>query len=675
MILLLAALSQPIPDPQVIIVRAERRSETSPTSVVLISDTLTGPSGVRLDEALRVVPGAGLFRRTSSVAANATIQGLSLRPVAPNGAGRALVNLDGVPQNDPFGGWIFWSRYDPTYLEKVDIKRGGEGAGAGPMALTGTLDLTELRGAPSNVVAHIGTENSYKIAGRHSIASPGAMFTAMGAYESSEGTIAILKRQRGLADRPVDSQALSFTLVTDLERNNGAWSFRGAAFSEAKGAGLLNGQSQAQGLDLSMTRRVGTDQGQSHFILYAQGRDFSNQTVAVGLGRNSVTPALDQFATPSAAIGGSISFAPKSTSALPKMTFDWRTTQGQTQELFRYIGGGFTRVRIAGGHQDLVGVSVFLPRPVGIGAMEVKIDGGLRLDYWANRDGFRQETDRGSGATTLLAVAKDKSGAILTGHISARQDNGPMSVSFYRTFRPPTLNELHRPFRIGNDVTEANAALQPEVLTGLDLNLNGNRQFADGALAASATLYVNQLDNPIANVTIGRGPGVLPFVGFLPVGGTLRQRTNVGHINATGLEARLTWDHQTAGWGWVLAASATDARVDGGTILGQVTGKRPAQAPRWSAIARVTIPLSDSMGFAAAVRGESSRFEDDLNARKLPAYGALDVSSSWQITPRVAVTVSGENVLNSSVVTALSGDGVISLAQQRVIRFGIRMGQ
>jgi TonB dependent receptor/TonB-dependent Receptor Plug Domain len=680
MIVILAALSQPIPDPAVIIVRAERRSEASPTAVVLGSDTLNGQSGLRLDEALRVVPGAGLFRRTSSVTANATIQGLSLRPIAPNGAGRALVSLDGVPQNDPFGGWIFWSRYDPTYLEKVDIKRGADGAGAGPMALTGTLELTELRGAPSNFAAHIGTENSQRIVARHSIASSGAMFTAMGAYEISGGTIPVLERQRGLADRPVDSRALSFAVVTDIERNNGAWSFRGAGFSEAKGAGLLNGQSQAQGIDFSMARRFQTDWGQSHFVLYAQGRDFSNQTVAPALSRNSVTPALDQFSTPSSAVGGSAVFVPESTSALPKMTLDWRSTQGQTQELFRYIGGAFTRMRIAGGRQDLVGMSVFLPRRVGLGgvglgSIGLNIDGGLRLDYWANHNGFRQETDRGNGTTTLSDAAKDKSGAILTGRMSLSQDDGPMSVSIYRTFRPATLNELHRPFRIGNDVTEANAALQPEVLVGLDLNFRRLAPLNGGDLAVSLTAYVNQLDDPIANVTVGRGPGVLPRVGFLPAGGTLRERTNVGRINATGLEARLNWDHPASGWRWLLGASATDARVDGGAILPQVTGKRPAQAPRWSAIASVSLPFAETVTFSASVRGESSRFEDDVNARKLAAYGALDLQGAWQITDRIGVTLSGENVLNSSVVTALAGDGVVSLAQQRMIRLGIRIGQ
>ena len=95
----------------------------------------------RLDEALRSVPAVSLFRRTTSLAANPTTQGISLRAIAPSGAGRTLVTLDGVPLNDPFGGWVIWSQASPEALEGVDIIRG---AGAGPYgagALTGTIQL------------------------------------------------------------------------------------------------------------------------------------------------------------------------------------------------------------------------------------------------------------------------------------------------------------------------------------------------------------------------------------------------------------------------------------------------------------------------------------------------------------------------------------------------------
>lgn len=677
MIIALMALATPAsaPEtPQTIVVRAERLREPPARSQRLGEDILQNQTGLRLDEVLRVIPGVGLFRRTPSGAANATIQGLSLRPIAPNGAGRALVSLDGVPQNDPFGGWIYWSRYDLLFLEQVDIKRGPLGAGFGPMALTGALDLTDARGRPAGVAFSYGSEGSRQLAARQSLSSAGATVTAMGAYSASNGAIPVAPNQRGAADVAANYEAMSLALVTDIERTDGAWSFRAAGFSENKGAGLTGGQSAASGLDVSAARRLEGAFGQARVLIYAQGRDFSNQTVTVTAGRAATIPALDQAATPSSALGASFAFAPQAGAFPLTISADWRRAQGQTQELFRFIGRDFTRTRIAGGTQDLLGVGLFLARAVRVGQTGLNLDGGLRLDYWANHDGVRLETDRATGSTTFSERAKDRHGNILTGRLSVTQVNGPMSLSLYRTFRPPTLNELHRPFRVGNDVTEANTALLPETLVGLDVDVRMRHVLAGGTLSTALTLYANQLSDPIANVTIATGPGTFARVGFLPAGGALRQRRNVGRIDATGLEARFDWQGSQNGLSWFLAASKTDARIRGGTILPQLTGKRPSQAPGWSGIASVTLPVSQHLNLTLSARGEGTRFEDDLNTRKLAAYGALDTRVTWQVTPSLQVFVSGENVLNAPVSTARSGDDVVSLAQGRMVRLGVRFG-
>ncbi|HEX7630932.1 MAG TPA: Plug domain-containing protein, partial [Lacunisphaera sp.] len=59
-----------------------------------------------VDGALRLMPGFSLFRRSDSFTANPTTQGVSLRGLGPSGASRSLVLLDGIPLNDPFGGWV-----------------------------------------------------------------------------------------------------------------------------------------------------------------------------------------------------------------------------------------------------------------------------------------------------------------------------------------------------------------------------------------------------------------------------------------------------------------------------------------------------------------------------------------------------------------------------------------
>jgi len=95
----------------------------------------------RLDQVLETSPGVSLFRRGSSAGANPTTQGVSLRAIGPTAAGRALVTLDGVPQNDPFGNWVIWTALPTEEIQGVSIVRG---AGAGPYgagALTGVIDL------------------------------------------------------------------------------------------------------------------------------------------------------------------------------------------------------------------------------------------------------------------------------------------------------------------------------------------------------------------------------------------------------------------------------------------------------------------------------------------------------------------------------------------------------
>lgn len=96
---------------------------------VIDAATLATAPERRLDEALRAVPGFSLFRRSGSRTANPTAQGVSLRGIGPNGAGRTLVLVDGVPANDPFGGWVYWSRLPTGMADSVTITRGG---GAGP---------------------------------------------------------------------------------------------------------------------------------------------------------------------------------------------------------------------------------------------------------------------------------------------------------------------------------------------------------------------------------------------------------------------------------------------------------------------------------------------------------------------------------------------------------------
>jgi outer membrane cobalamin receptor len=657
---------------EVVIVRGERlRTQQGRASGIIVSgQALQDQVGVRLDETLRIVPGIGLFRRTPSGAANATIQGLSLRPIAPNGAGRALVILDGVPQNDPFGGWIYWGRYDPAFLSSVEIKRGGAGAGFGPLALTGVLDLAEARGNATSATISAGSFGAVHGAGRYALGSQEAMFTAMIVHDRSDGTFALTPTNRGSVDQKLFTQMTAATMVTDIARPNGAWSFRVSGFAEEKGGGVVGGASAAQGLDISAARRIEGEWGQARMIVFAQARDFSNQAVAVAAGRAIATPSLDQFSTPSSALGASLLVDGE---GLVRVALDWRRSEGETRELFRYIGAGFTRTRVAGGQQDVAGISVAprrpLDTPLGMAGGRLRFDGLVRLDHWTNRNARRLETDRATGLATLNEQATDKDGAVATGHVTALL--GPFNLSAYRTFRPPSLNELHRPFRVGNDVTEANADLKPETLTGLDLGWRFTSPISGGGLTVEATLYANRLYGPITNLTLASGPGTFARVGFLPAGGALRERRNVGRIDAAGLEAQIGWRSDASRVSGALGLALTHARVQGGSIVPQLTGKRPAQSPSWSGAVNIGVPLDGQQSLSMTLRGEGSKYEDDLNVRQLPAYGALDMRYEHRLAKAATLFVSVENALDQGVATARAGDGLVNYTQGRVVRVGL----
>ena len=73
------------------------------------------------DDVLRQVPTFSLFRRTSSLVAQPTAQGVSLRGIGPSGQSRTLVLLDGIPFNDPFGGWVYWTRVPLESVDRIEI--------------------------------------------------------------------------------------------------------------------------------------------------------------------------------------------------------------------------------------------------------------------------------------------------------------------------------------------------------------------------------------------------------------------------------------------------------------------------------------------------------------------------------------------------------------------------
>src|SRR5579884_2161312 len=122
----------------------------SPASArVLNQQQLREAAAPALDGKLRQVPGLELFRRSSSLVANPTSQGISLRGLGSTAASRTLVVSDDVPLNDPYGGWIHWEELPELAVRSVEIVRGGASDLYGSSAIGGVISVIPVR-APAS---------------------------------------------------------------------------------------------------------------------------------------------------------------------------------------------------------------------------------------------------------------------------------------------------------------------------------------------------------------------------------------------------------------------------------------------------------------------------------------------------------------------------------------------
>ena len=112
----------------------------SPTDSRLLSQAaLDTTPAITLDGVMRQLPGVELFRRSSSLVANPTSQGVSLRGLGSTSASRTLVTEDDIPLNDAFGGWIHWEEQPELSVNSIEVVRGGASDLYGSSAIGGVI--------------------------------------------------------------------------------------------------------------------------------------------------------------------------------------------------------------------------------------------------------------------------------------------------------------------------------------------------------------------------------------------------------------------------------------------------------------------------------------------------------------------------------------------------------
>lgn len=627
-------------------------------------ERLTDSATRRLDEILKQAPGLQLFRRSDSSSAHPTSQGVTLRALGGNAASRALLVLDGVPQADPFGGWVPWPAYDPAALDEARVVRGGGSVAHGPGALAGVIEMTSLAGGSTSASLDAGSRGSVDGRGFAGVPLGRGIVTLNVQAARGSGFVPLTEETRGPVDRPAAWRQGSIRarwaapLGRAIEVQAGS-----AAFADARERGVPFSENRTRGADVSL-RLVGSGRWQWAATGFGQWRNFRSSFAAVNDERTEAQRVSLQDSVPARGFGLGVELRPPVGKEIElRVGADARFASGESRELFAFSAGEATRRRIAGGASKTHGAFAELT----LGRRALTVSGGARLDRWEVPDGQLVERLLATGVATRDEHYPARSGWQPTARAGAAFDAGrgwTIRSAAYLGWRLPTLNELFRPFRVGPDATAANPLLEPERLAGAEVGL----RFSRGPVELSLTGFVNRLKDSIANVTLARGPGLFPGVGF--VGGDYRQRLNIDAISVRGVEG---WGEARRGpFAFRLGASYSGARVEAAGAAAALDGLRPAQTPQVTLNGEARWTGRDASA-SLAVRHVGSQFEDDLNARRLPPATTLDAFAAVSLTRRLQLVARAENLLDETVVAGIGGDGTVERATARTLWLGLRL--
>lgn len=518
----------PAPDLQRIEVHgsAGDRIPAVPTSQYEVSSQAMDLSGSLVtDDMLRQVPGFSTFRRSSSLFANPTSQGVSLRGVGASATSRSSVLLDGIPMNDPFGGWVYWARVPEEAIETMEVVNGGASDLYGGGALGGVVNLRTR----SDEAAFANAQLSYG-----SMSTPDFSFAAgaplghwmlsgAGQAYQTQGYIAVPPDQRGAVDTALASGVLTGYLEASRSLGERGRIFvRASDFGESgkNGTPLQRNDTTIPEIDLG-TDWSSTEWGSFSARVYGS-RELYHQTFSsVALDRNSES-LTDVQRSPSQQLGfvGTWSrlFAERHKATAG---FEVQDVRGHSEDANYHLGVN-TALVDAGGRQYSFG---FFAQDAYSFARGWLLTFGGRVDTWNNNTGFQDRIVFPSGTQTN-GTFPDRTETAFSPRVSLLKSfahGTAVNASVYRAFRAPTLNELYRNFRVGNVLTLANPTLTGEHLTGGEAGVS--QLLWQNRLTLRGNFFWSDIANPVANVTLTSTPSLIT-----------REKENLGVTQARGFE-------------------------------------------------------------------------------------------------------------------------------------------
>jgi len=620
-----------------------------------------------LDEVLAAEPSFSLYRRQSASFGNPASAGVSLRNTGATATSRTLVLLDGIPQNDPFGSWVSWARYDPATLDSLRIVGSSRSAVWGNQSPAGTVQLTSR--APWQPGHSFGIEGG-------SFGTLGAStwnqwvdpeqtrsFTASAYGFRTDGFYAVPGSQRGPIDERLDTEFAGASV-------GGAWRMgptlviqpRLSYHHEDRGNGTPLARNSNEAIDASL--RVTSEEPDSswQFLAYHQRRGFDSVFTSVDPARTTETVALDQYDVPAHSTGGAWTLRREiSESVAVTGGADLRIVDGETRE-----NAGTFRNRIAGGNQSTQGVFLTSAWQA---TDRTALDGALRLEAWQITDGRRTETLLADGSLLRDDSFADRDGWEPSASLEVRHQAHDDLTAFAAagtSFRLPTLNELHRPFRVRDDIVEANPLLDPERFVSVSAGIEWQ---AAGDVTLRMEAFHHWVHDAIANVPVTDPAEITRIFGVIPPGGSGSQRQNVDLATVAGVEASARWEPADT---FLLDIRSlwTDTRFQKSPVQPLLEKMPFPQAPDWRIMATIEWNPAEKLGVFLGADYGSSQYDSALATRELASYTSVRAGLRWKHGPAL-YQVRIENLFDEEIQTGLASNGIVTTAAPRALWLGV----
>lgn len=625
--------------------RSDERLATPAATTVLTSVELTSTAAGPVDDALRNTPGFGLTRRSSSRVANPSSQGVSIRGLTGNAGSRTLVLADGLPLNDPFGGWVYWNRIPEAAIDRIEIVRGAAGDLYGGDAISGVIQLLTFSPAKPRArgtfdAGSASTQRASLFGGGRREAWSASM---AGEWVHTDGEPVVAAAERGPVDVPAYSNYRGGFATIGYEGNGWRASGRISSFQEARGNGTLLITNDTNWRQFSGTAS-GNLAGGMWSMQGSGGRQhYFNNFSSIPAGRLTERPTSEQR-VPSTFATGVAQWVKPWKSHVFLMGAEAKRTEGTVSDTPFSVTGVRGPTVVAGGVEH---VESAYGRAALLAAPRLTVIAGARADFWTSTP-----EEAGAPAHAVNFFSPRVSAAWQASKSIA------VRASATRASRTPTLDELHRSSRIGNSLQLGNPLLDPERLTGLDAGVT----LLHTRTSMRATWFWNDLTQAITNITIGTTPTLVT-----------RQKQNADNVRARGLELDADVRPFPA-----LKLNAglvfTSSRFRDEAANPALEGLQVPQIPSIQFNGAVTWTGPRTLALSAQWRGSNRQFEDDLNTLPLGGYAVLDVYASRAIAKGLDAFAACENVFDAEYQTGKTGNPPLTkIGWPRTWRAGVRV--